>query len=140
MPSCPQWWGITENLKTLAITLAGKGFRVLIPDLYNGKLGHDKEEASHLMSNLDWAVAAKQIGEAAAFLKAGGCPKVGAMGFCMGGALSLVGLASSGDISAAAPFYGTPQPGRIDYKTLQAQTTQLACEQSHTAAHTTAWP
>jgi carboxymethylenebutenolidase len=35
--------------------------------------------------------------------------QVGAIGFCMGGALTLLAAEYSG-IDAAAPFYGTPPP------------------------------
>ncbi len=75
---------------------------MLVPDLYKGKLGVDKEEASHLMSNLDWDVAAREIAQAAAHLRAEGSPKVGATGFCMGGALTLVGAATCDDITCGA--------------------------------------
>lgn len=30
------------------------GYRVLVPDLYKGKLGVDKEEAHHVSSNISW--------------------------------------------------------------------------------------
>jgi carboxymethylenebutenolidase len=42
------------QVKAHATKLAASGFRVLIPDIYKGAVGVDKEEASHLMSNLDW--------------------------------------------------------------------------------------
>ena len=51
-----------------------------------------------------------EICEAAKYLKATGSPKVGAIGFCMGGALTLIGAQHSDDVDAAAPFYGTPDP------------------------------
>mmetsp|Transcript_5185 Transcript_5185/g.11527 ORF Transcript_5185/g.11527 Transcript_5185/m.11527 type:complete len:239 (-) Transcript_5185:299-1015(-) len=103
-----EWWGVTPMIKAHAEMLSSKlgGARVLIPDIYKGKLGVDKEEAHHLMSNLDFPQAVKEISEAAAFLKAEGSPKVGVVGFCMGGALTMGGLAASPDISCGAPFYG----------------------------------
>ena len=66
------------------------------------------------MGALDWAAAVKEIAQAAAFLKAEGSPKVGATGFCMGGALTLLGAATCPDISCAAPFYGIPRDERVD--------------------------
>lgn len=47
------------------------GARVLIPDIYKGKIGVDAEEAHHLMSNLDFPGAVKEILEAA--VRAGSC-------------------------------------------------------------------
>lgn len=37
-----EWWGITEEIKDQANFLASNGFRVMIPDLYKGKLGLGK--------------------------------------------------------------------------------------------------
>ena len=105
-----EWWGVTENIKQQALFLSTKGYRCLVPDLYKGKLGVNVEEAHHLMSNLDWPSAKGEICEAAKYLKETGSPKVGAVGFCMGGALTLIGAQHSDDIDCAAPFYGTPDP------------------------------
>ncbi len=68
-------------------------YRVLVPDLYRGKLGVDAEEASHLMTNLDWAGAVQDISAAADLLAEDGNGSVGVVGFCMGGALSLASAA-----------------------------------------------
>lgn len=80
---------------------------MLIPDLYNGKLTADKEEAHHLMSNLDFPKALAELGEAAEYLRSTGSSKVGVVGFCMGGALSFA-TAQHANVDCAAPFYGTP--------------------------------
>lgn len=79
-----------------------------MPDIYHGKIGVDQEEASHLMSNLDWQRAVEELRQAVEFLKTEGCEKVGSIGFCMGGALSLAAAQHCG-VACAAPFYGTPQ-------------------------------
>jgi len=102
-----EWWGITEGIKEHAEKIAEMGgYRVLVPDIYKGKVGVDAEEAHHLMSNLDFPKAVSEISAAAAFLKAEGSPTVGVTGFCMGGALAMGAVAASPDISCAAPFYG----------------------------------
>ena len=108
------------QVKAHAQKLVSSGYRVLIPDLYKGKVGVDKEEASHLMGHLDWMAAIAEIKEAASYLKTvEGCPKVGITGFCMGGALALAGLAHSDDIAAAAPFYGLPKAQLCDRSTVK---------------------
>lgn len=43
-----------------------------LADIYKGKMGVDKEEAHHLMSNLDFPAAVVEISDAAAHLKAEG--------------------------------------------------------------------
>ena len=96
-------------IKAHAEKIAAQGYRCLIPDVYHGKIGVDKEEASHLLSKLDWVRAVDEIKEAVAYLRADGAVTVGAIGFCMGGALALA-AAQHADIQAAQPFYGTPSP------------------------------
>jgi len=113
-----EWWGVNENIQKQAQFIASKGYRCLVPDLYKGKLGVNAEEAHHLMGALDWPAAKGEICEAAKYLKATGSPKVGAIGFCMGGALTLIGAQHSDDIDCAAPFYGTPNPGICQTETI----------------------
>eukprot|EP00438_Fugacium_kawagutii_P015083 Skav214574 [mRNA] locus=scaffold57:88320:90406:+ [translate_table: standard] len=102
-----EWWGVTDGIKDKAVKVAEKGnYRVLVPDLYKGKVGVDVEEASHMMGSLDFPNAVKEIQQAASFLKSEGSDKVGITGFCMGGALAMGGLAASAEIACGAPFYG----------------------------------
>ena len=49
-----EWWGVDEQVKLHAARLSEEGYRVIIPDLYRGKLGVEAEEAEHLMTGLDW--------------------------------------------------------------------------------------
>ena len=96
-----------QNIIAHATKIASKGYRCLVPDVYHGKIGIDKEEASHLLSNLDWQRAVEELGQAVEYLKERGAKKVGAVGFCMGGALSLAAAQHCG-IDCAQSFYGTP--------------------------------
>ncbi len=61
------------------------------------------------MSNLDFKAAVEEMKQAVSYLRASGASKVGAVGFCMGGALTFCAAQHAG-IDAAAPFYGTPNP------------------------------
>jgi len=109
-----EWWGVTDACKELAEIIMAQGYRVLIPDLYKGKIGVDMEEAAHLMGALDFKVAVNEIRQGVDFLKAGGSPKVGCAGFCMGGALTLAALASDVGLDSGCPFYGTADRSSFD--------------------------
>ena len=111
-----EWWGVDRGTMQKALRLAQHGYRVLIPDIYKGKKGVNAEEASHLMGELDFPKAIEEIGIAAQYLKKTGSPRVGVVGFCMGGALALGALAASDDILVGAPFYGV-NFGLFDSKT-----------------------
>ena len=109
---------MTDQTKDQADRIAAAGFRAVIPDLYRGALGVDAEEASHLMDNLDFPGAVQDIAGAAAYLRATGANKVGVMGFCMGGALTLASTISIDDVDAGVVFYGICPDGLADPKTL----------------------
>jgi len=111
-----EWWGVDEDALHHAKKLAAAGYRTVVPDLYRGKLGVEAEEAHHMMSSLDFPGAVEDIRGAARFLKGEGegSAKVGVVGFCMGGALTLASAVLAPEIDAAAPFYGTPPAALAD--------------------------
>lgn len=109
-----EWWGVDFEIKNHAMTIAQKGYRALIPDLYRGKVGLDAAEAQHLMEGLDWPGAVADIAASAKWLKEHGSPKVGVVGFCMGGALSIASAVRVPEIDAAVAFYGIPPPELAD--------------------------
>ena len=84
-----EWWGVNDQIKGVADRLAGLGYTSLVPDLYKGKVTVEAEEASHMMQNLDFADASTDVRGAVEHLKQS-CPKVGVIGFCMGGALTVL--------------------------------------------------
>lgn len=105
-----EWWGVTDIVKQQVVRLAssGRGFRVLVPDLYHGVVGVDMEEAGHLMTSLDFHRALEEVRMAIQHLLDSGSPKVGITGGCMGGALSFAAAQHVRELSCAVPFYGTP--------------------------------
>src|SRR5579875_1136176 len=104
-----EWWGVTDHIKHLADRFAQNGFRVLVPDLYRGRTAAVGDEANHLMQGLDFGDAATQDARGAAqYLLSTGSSKAGVMGFCMGGALTILAAMYDPEFSAAAVFYGFP--------------------------------
>ena len=113
-----EWWGLNDQIKGVADRLAGLGYRALVPDLYRGKVTLDAAEAQHMMTNLNFADAATQdVRGAAQYLKQSS-PKVGVVGFCMGGALTVLAALYVKEADACSSWYGFPPEQAGDVKTI----------------------
>jgi carboxymethylenebutenolidase len=109
-----EWWGLNDHIRSLAERFAAAGFTTLAPDLYRGRLASNADEASHLMTGLDFVDATHQdLRGACQYLAAGG-RKVGVLGFCMGGALTVAAAVHVPGLAAAICFYGIPPVGLAD--------------------------
>jgi carboxymethylenebutenolidase len=116
-----EWWGLNDQIKGVAERLAAAGYRALVPDLYRGKLALEEKEAEHLMKNLDFADAAGQdVRGAVQYLKQSGSPKVAVMGYCMGGALTILAAVYVPEVDAAVPWYGCPPLQYVDAGRIRA--------------------
>lgn len=110
-----EWWGLNDQIKGVADKFAAAGYRVLVPDLYRGKLALEANEAEHLMNDLNFADAAGQdIRGAVQYLKGSGSAKVGVNGYCMGGALTLLAAVFVPESDANATWYGYPPLEYVD--------------------------
>jgi carboxymethylenebutenolidase len=95
--------------------LASLGYRALVPDLFRGQVTAEEKEAEHLMKDLNFGDAAAQdVRGAVQMLKASGSQKVGVVGFCMGGALTLLAVANVPEVDAGIAWYGCPPLQYID--------------------------
>lgn len=117
-----EWWGLNDHVRSILDRLAAEGIAALGIDLYDGTVTRDAEEASKLMMALDGDLAMDRARGGFDFLcshaRSGG--KVGAMGFCMGGAHTLRAACTIPELAAAVPFYGVPDPTRVDYAAVRA--------------------
>src|SRR5580704_1773399 len=105
-----EWWGLQEQIKGMCDRFALAGFDALAPDLFKGKVVpyHDSAAAAKEMGSLDFIDATEQtVRGAVQFLKRNGA-KVGLTGFCMGGAVTIIGAAKIPELTAAVSFYGLP--------------------------------
>lgn len=103
-----EWWGLNDHIRGVADRLSGEGYTVLAPDLYRGRGTTKADEANHLMNSLDFIDATRQdIAGCVIHLSEGG-GKVGVVGFCMGGALTVASAVHVPGLSAAVCFYGVP--------------------------------
>ncbi len=113
-----EWWGNNDQIRATAERFVKAGYRVLVPDLYRGKVTVEEAEANHMMSSLDFGEAATQdIRGAVMHLKAGG-GKAGVTGFCMGGALAMLAAVHAQETDAVVSFYGYPPPEAADTGTI----------------------
>jgi len=71
------------------------------------------------MSELDFGGAVNDIKGAAKYLLAGGCQRVGVVGFCMGGALSILAAVNIPEVSASVCYHGVPDMNAWDAKKIQ---------------------
>jgi carboxymethylenebutenolidase len=114
-----EWWGLNDQIKGVADRLAAIGYRALVPDLYKGKVTLDVAEAKHLMSNLNFGDAATQdLRGAAQHLKQSSA-KVGVVGFCMGGALTVLAAMYVPEANACSSWYGFPPEEAGDVRTIR---------------------
>jgi carboxymethylenebutenolidase len=114
-----EWWGLNDQIKGVADRLASLGYRALVPDLYRGKVTLEMAEAKHMMTNLDFADAATQdIRGGAQYLKQSNA-KVGVVGFCMGGALTVLAAMYVKEADACSSWYGFPPEQAGDVKTIR---------------------
>lgn len=103
-----EWWGVNPQIKRVGLRLADAGYRVLIPDLYRGKLAQDAAEAEHNMNHLDFADATNQDIRGAVQRLKKGSPRVGVMGFCMGGVVAMLAAMHVPEADAVVSWYGVP--------------------------------
>jgi carboxymethylenebutenolidase len=74
----------------------------------------EPDEANHLMTGLDWVGATTQdVRGAVQYLKTRG-GRVAVMGFCMGGALTIIAGVQIPELDAGVCFYGIPPTEAAD--------------------------
>lgn len=105
-----EWWGVIPQIERTCDRLAEAGFLALAPDLYEGRRVplDEPDEAAKAMMGLELRRAAAELSGAVDELVArSGHPKVGVIGFCMGGGLALVlGATRSDAVGATIACYG----------------------------------
>ena len=125
-------FGINDNIRGLCDKLAGEGYVTLAPDMFwrieprfERKDESGFADAIAMVQKLDFATAIDDIKATHAHLKAmPECTgKVGATGFCLGGALAFA-AATQSKVDASVPYYGSAindmldQVGELDCPTM----------------------
>jgi carboxymethylenebutenolidase len=118
-----EWWGLVPQIEHVADRLADEGFVALAPDLYHGQHTKSPDEAGKLMMSLRIDDAARDLATAIDYVSSlpdTTGPKVGTIGFCMGGALSLFAASKNPEVGACVVFYGGHPNVKPDLPSLRA--------------------
>ena len=126
-----EWWGLVDHIRDVCDRLAREGFVALAPDLYHGERASDPDAAGRLMLDLEIPRAERDLAAAAQALlghQSVTGPRLGAIGFCMGGQLALFAATRNPRIGAVVDFYGIHPRVTLDFSQLQAAVLGLFAE------------
>jgi len=101
-----EWWGLNEEIRDAARSLAAEGYIVLAVDLYDGKVAAAPDEARALTSGLDQKRATAHLRAAASELRRRNAPRIASLGWCFGGGQSLQLALSGEELDATVIYYG----------------------------------
>jgi carboxymethylenebutenolidase len=114
-----EWWGLVKHIKNVCDRFAAEGFTALAPDMYHGKTADEPDGAGKLFMALNIGQAEKDLRGAVDYLASQSSSKtVGAVGFCMGGQLSLFAGTVNPKVGAVVDFYGIHPNVKPDYSKL----------------------
>jgi carboxymethylenebutenolidase len=118
-----EWWGLNDNIKAATRRLAGEGYVALAVDLYGGKTAATPEEAQALMTALvaEPEAARANLRQAYEYLeKYAVAPRIGSIGWCLGGGWSLqTALLFPDQLDAMVMYYGQLVDADSELETLK---------------------
>ena len=126
-----EWWGLVPHIKDVAERFAAAGFVALAPDLYHGDVARSPDEAGKLMMALNIDQTERDLRGAVQHLlnhEATTGARVGTVGFCMGGVLSLYAASKNEQVGACVVFYGIHPKVEPDFDSLRAPVLGLYAE------------
>lgn len=103
-----EWWGLDAQTKSIADRFAIEGYLAFAPDVYHGELAQlgDGETAMKLVQKYGPTAPAELATMFDALKSLPDCNgKIGSVGFCFGGRMSLA-LSTSRPLDAVCTFYG----------------------------------
>ncbi len=115
-----EWWGLNDQIKTVAGEFAGLGYNALAVDLYDGRVATSSDDARSYMKSVEAAEALDTLVSWVAWLRAhkGSSGKVGTVGWCFGGGWSLLtGIKTP--VGATVVYYGNVARAADEVKSLK---------------------
>ena len=126
-----EWWGVTKHVHNEALKFAQQGYTTFIADMYgDGKIADNPNDAGALATLVmnDPKVMEARFNAAQAQLSkhpSVNPTRIGAVGYCFGGAVVLNMARAGADLAAVAGFHATlglntpvPVPGAVKAKIL----------------------
>ena len=114
-----EWWGLNDQIKSVAAEFANQGYVALAIDLYGGKVADNRDDAKAYMGQVQDAAASATVAAWVDWLRARGdvTGKLGSIGWCFGGGWSL-NTALVRPLDAAVVYYGRVNKTAADLASL----------------------
>lgn len=116
-----EWWGLNDQIKSVAADFAKQGYVALAVDLYGGKVAGSPDEARAAMQAVDAGAATDTLVSWIGFLRDHGdtTGKVGTVGWCFGGGWSLNASIAT-PVDATVIYYGRVNRSAADLAGLRS--------------------
>jgi carboxymethylenebutenolidase len=105
-----EYWGLNDNIREMARKFAAEGYVALAVDLYGGEVADTPEKAEELLNKTveNGEAFKSNLRQGYQFLKESAqAPRIGSVGWCFGGGMSLqAALLLPGELDAAVLYYG----------------------------------
>lgn len=115
-----EWWGLNDQIKTVAAEFAREGYLALAVDLYGGKVTDNPDQARSYMQAVDSAVATDTLSAWIAWLRQHEAHngKIGTVGWCFGGGWSL-NCSLANPVDATVIYYGNVKKSAAEVASLE---------------------
>ncbi len=115
-----EWWGLNDQIKSVAAELAKQGYVALAIDLSRGKVADTPDGARGLMNQVDDAAATDTVVSWIDWLRAHprSTGKIATIGWCFGGGWSL-NASIAAPVEATVVYYGRVSRSAEDLKKLK---------------------
>ncbi len=102
-----EWWGLNDQIKSMAAQFAAQGYIAVAIDLYGGKVATNGTDARKYMGATDAKLATSQLTAMANYLRThkDSTGKLGTVGWCFGGGWSL-NCSTATPVDATIIYYG----------------------------------
>ncbi len=105
-----EWWGLNDQIKSVAAEYAKLGYAALAVDLYQGQVATERDKAREYMESMKAAEAKETLAKWIDWMRSheATTEKLGTVGWCFGGGWSLNASIGS-PVDATVVYYGNVQ-------------------------------